>query len=366
MDAMIPDLDALGPLAESILKSVPSGLTRGEIGAGLYGFGFLGRWALPRLKERGVRLISCYDANETLRGTSAQGLPIHAASALKDGAPEFLFITARHAVRPVSEVLSRLGIPHVSYDAWHVASDFAAFRKIHDDVLHDQRSKEVLRGVLMAMLTGEKRYCAAVFEKDQYFCLPPFCGSEVEAYVDAGAYAGDSVERFIWAQNGVFAKIYAFEPGAAQFAALKARTARLTKEWAVGPASIELVNAGLGEIDGSISAGSESGQLTNLTIREDSATAAEMVDIVSLDNYLRGRRISFLKADVEGMEMALLRGAESTIQRYKPKISICVYHYPCDIPDIANYLATLVPDYRFALRHHSPQLMETVLYCWTD
>jgi len=29
-------------------------------------------------------------------------------------------------------------------------------------------------------------------------------------------------------------------------------------------------------------------------------------------------------------------------------------------------LADLVPDYQFALRHHSPQLMETVLYCWTD
>jgi hypothetical protein len=32
-----------------------------------------------------------------------------------------------------------------------------------------------------------------------------------------------------------------------------------------------------------------------------------------------------------------------------------------DILDIAKYLADLVP-----LRHHSPRLMEAVLYCWTD
>jgi FkbM family methyltransferase len=362
---MIPNFDALGSLAENIQRSVPSRLTSGTIDAGLYGVGFLGRWALPRLKERGVKVVSCYDANAALSGTFADGLPVRAASALTDDAPEFLFITARHAVRPVSDMLTKLGIAHVSYDAWHVASDFAEFRKIHDDILHDQRSKEVLRAVLTAMLTAEKSYCAAVFEKDQYFCLPRFCGSEIEAYVDAGAYAGDSVERFIWAQNGVFSKIYAFEPGPAQFAALKARTARLTEEWALDPASIELTNAALGETAGFTSAGSESGQLTNLTIRKDSITAGMMVDVVSLDSYLRGNRISFLKADVEGMEMALLRGAQSTIQRNKPKIAICVYHYPGDIPVIANYLADLVPDYQFALRHHSPQLMETVLYCWT-
>ena len=66
------------------------------------------------------------------------------------------------------------------------------------------------------------------------------------------------------------------------------------------------------------------------------------------------------------MEMALLKGAQSTIRRDRPKISICVYHYPTDIPDITNYLAALVPEYKFALRHHSPQLMETVLYCWVN
>jgi FkbM family methyltransferase len=363
---MIPRFDTLDSVADAVLKSIPEGLTRGEVAVGLYGLGFLGRWVLPRLKERGVRLVSCYDANESLKSTLAEGLPVYVPSQLKTTPPEFLFVAARHAVKPVSTMLSDLGVPHVSYDAWHVASDFTAFRHIHDCILHDHRSKEVLRAVLMSMLTGEKRYCSAVFEKDQYFCLPRFCGSESEVYVDAGAFVGDSAERFIWTHNGTFSQIYAFEPGPRQFAALKVRTGRLMEEWALVPASIKLINAGLGETDCSVAAGSDNGQLTNFTIRNDSAATSMAVDIVSLDSFLRGDRITFLKADVEGMEMALLKGAQSTIRNHKPKISICVYHYPTDIPEVTNYLARLVPDYQFALRHHSPQLMETVLYCWAD
>jgi FkbM family methyltransferase len=219
---------------------------------------------------------------------------------------------------------------------------------------------------MTAMLTGERSCCEAVFERDQYFGLPRFCGSDTETYVDAGAYVGDSMERFIVAHSGIFSKIYAFEPGPQQFAALKTRTARLRREWALDPTNIELVNAALGEADGAFRAASSNGQMSSLAVGYSSGANPVSVDVVSLDNFMKGKRVSFLKADVEGMEIGLLRGAQATIRRYKPKITVCVYHYPTDIPEIANYLRKLVPDYRFALRHHSPKLMETVLYCWTD
>lgn len=109
---------------------------------------------------------------------------------------------------------------------------------------------------------------------------------------------------------------------------------------------------------------SQSGQLQSLSLQ---ASASEnSVPVVALDSYLAGERATFVKADVEGMEMALLQGARETIIRHRPKLAICVYHYPSDIPEITNYIRALVPDYQFALRHHSPQLMETVLYAWVD
>jgi len=360
---MIPTQGNLSSAAKKVLKSVPPGVMRGKVDTGLYGLGFLGRWVLPRLKGEGVRLVSCYDGNIALAGSRVDGTPIRAANDLKSGAPDFMFIAARHAVQPVSAMLSAMKIAHASYDAWHVASNFEAFQAVHDR-LDDERSKEVLRAVLMTMLSGDRSFCAAVAERDQYFCLPPFYGWEKEAYVDAGAFVGDSAERFVWAHNGLFSKLYAFEPGPHQFAALTARFRRLIDEWALDAKSVALVNAGLGERNSSLSAGNANGQMTNLTLGENSGSTS--VQVVSLDRYLDGAPITFLKADVEGMEMALLKGARMTIKRCRPKLAICVYHYPTDIPDITNCLAQLVPDYRFALRHHSPQLMETVLYCWID
>ena len=362
---MSPDLARVASAADQILKTVPEGLLRGEIPVSLYGLGFLGRWVLPRLKSQGIRLVSCFDANMALKGTSADGLPVYDARDLALARPEFVFISARHAVKPVSAMLSALDIAHVSYDAWHVAADFAAFRDIHEYILSDERSKEVLRAVLMTMLTGELEYCKTVCEGDQYFCLPRFRDSDNDIFVDAGAYDGDSAENFIRAHRGVFAKIVAFEPGPRQFADLKDRAAYLMKEWSLEAGRIELINAGLGEVQYTTQAGSANGQLTSFAKGAYGANGAD-ISIVSLDHMLNETRITFLKADVEGMEMAMLKGAQSTIRRDKPKIAVCVYHYPSDIPEIANYLRVLVPEYRFALRHHSPQLMETVLYCWVD
>jgi FkbM family methyltransferase len=362
---MIPTMQTLEATAGQVLESVPDGVAQGRLPACLYGMGLLGRWALPNLKKNGVRVVRCYDANPMMDGVYVDGVPVLAASNLGTYSAEFTIVTARHAVQPVSSMLTNLSIPHVSYEAWYVASDFSTFRHIHNDVLGDERSKVVLRAILMSMLTGDRRYCEAVYERDQYFCLPRFCGSTNEIYVDAGAFVGDSLERFVWAQNGVFAILYAFEPGARQFSALCARAERLKTEWALNGESIVLVNAGLGEHDGKRRANS-GGSLTSLAIGHSSGADAQPVTVLTLDNFLKEQPITFLKADVEGMELALLKGARSTIQRHKPKISICVYHYPADIPAISLYLKDLVPNYRFSLRHHSPQMMETVLYCWTD
>jgi FkbM family methyltransferase len=361
---MIPEFSALDQAAERVLRSVPPGLARGEIATGLYGAGFLGRWALPRLKAQGVRLQSCHDSSEALHGRYIDGVPVHHVSALDTHRPEFMVITARHAVKPVSALLAGHGIPHVSYDAWYVAANLATFRDVHDRVLADPRSREVLRAVLMAMLTGESAYCQAVCEPDQYFCLPEFCGPKSEIYVDAGAFDGDSIQAFLMAHHGVVAKIHAFEPGPKQFAALQARTERLASQWQLTPGSIELVNAGLGDVDGRAHGDSGNGELTSFAISHDAGVNGVAVDIVSLDRHLNGGPLTFLKADVEGMEMALLRGAQATIRRHRPKIAVCAYHYPSDIPELARAIGELGPNYRFALRHHAPQLMETVLYCW--
>jgi FkbM family methyltransferase len=360
---MTIDMAILAERAEAVLTSVPADVLSSERSAALYGMGFLGRWALGDLTAAGIRFDVCFDGNPALAGKAIDGVPVRSADQLASARPAFVFISARHAVLPVSEKLSGLGIAHVSCDAFYAARDFAAFEAVHDNVLADERSRTVLRAVMMTMLTGDRVHVIEVFEKDQYFCLPQFSGLEREIYVDAGAYVGDSLERFIWTHYGVFRKAIAFEPGPRQFRALEARTRRLEAEWALDDDQVMLVPAALGEAPAIAMAESRSGSMTSLAVEK---TGGREIRVESLDVFLAGEPVTFLKADVEGMEMPLLRGAAETIRRFRPKLAICVYHYPSDIPGISQYLQSLVPGYRFALRHHSPQFMETVLYAWVE
>jgi hypothetical protein len=90
------------------------------------------------------------------------------------------------------------------------------------------------------------------------------------------------------------------------------------------------------------------------------------VDIYSLDDYFRDIPVTFIKADVEGYEMRCLCGAASVIKRDKPKMALCVYHKPEDIFDFIEYISTIVPEYKFKLRHHSRNWTETVLYAFVE
>ncbi|MBU1628432.1 FkbM family methyltransferase [bacterium] len=84
----------------------------------------------------------------------------------------------------------------------------------------------------------------------------------------------------------------------------------------------------------------------------------------SLDSYLAGRPATFIKADVEGMELAMLHGAKETIRQHKPKMALSIYHNPAHLFEIAEYVNGLVPEYCMAVRQHSPVFAESVLYCW--
>ena len=50
------------------------------------------------------------------------------------------------------------------------------------------------------------------------------------------------------------------------------------------------------------------------------------------------------------------------MEAYKPKLAMCVYHKCEDPVSIVEYLAQLVPEYQFYMRHYTYSQHETVLY----
>ena len=66
--------------------------------------------------------------------------------------------------------------------------------------------------------------------------------------------------------------------------------------------------------------------------------------------------------DVEGAELKSLMGARNTIIKNHPHLAICVYHKPSDLYEISGYILSLVPEYKFLLRHYCSREWETILY----
>ena len=76
------------------------------------------------------------------------------------------------------------------------------------------------------------------------------------------------------------------------------------------------------------------------------------IPATSLDEYCQEHsiRFDFLKSDIEGYEMDMLRGAKNIIARDAPVCALSLYHRQEDYWQIPQYLAELCGDYKFWFR----------------
>lgn len=85
-------------------------------------------------------------------------------------------------------------------------------------------------------------------------------------------------------------------------------------------ADIKNLGLGLGAGDGWAELATPLGNLGGTQLRMQPNVAP--IRIVSGDSVLDGRRVDFIKCDVEGMEMSVLNGLNKIIQNQRPKIFI--------------------------------------------
>jgi FkbM family methyltransferase len=139
---------------------------------------------------------------------------------------------------------------------------------------------------------------------------------------DVGAHAGQYTKLFARAASS--GSVYAFEPGSYARAILRAVVAlhRLDNvtvmPMALGAAS------GVDTLNVPVKAGGSFGfGLSHLGRPQDRwhRVAQELVALTTLDAVaaaLQLDRLDFVKADIEGWELALLRGGENTLRRFRP------------------------------------------------
>ncbi len=76
--------------------------------------------------------------------------------------------------------------------------------------------------------------------------------------------------------------------------------------------------------------------------------AAISVDTVSLDDFVEQNgmnRVDFIKADIEGAERLMLKGAKRTLARFAPKLALCTYHLPDDPEVMERLILDANPEY---------------------
>jgi len=340
-------------------------------GIALYGAGSTGLEAVKYFRNKNVKIRCFIDGSTLKQGTSLAGIPVVSCDHPLAKTTPLVLITTRCSIGTIRRQLQADGHACMSFPAFYVVANLSRYEAVRDDILADDMSRVCLDALLLAMLTGRLGYCADVMNETPYFCLSHFQNIGEEFFVDAGAYVGDTTEKFIWSSTGLFQHVHLFEPGVLQFKALQTRMKRLIEEWALDPNKISMMNVGLGEHNGRACFGTSTDKLAATALLEDTAHSdigIPYVDVCSLDSYLEQNQfpVSFIKADIEGMEVQMLRGACAALKKYKPKLAISVYHNLSDLFDVITIVRSCVPEYTFSLRHHSSNLSETVLYCWVD
>lgn len=197
--------------------------------------------------------------------------------------------------------------------------------------------------VLQGMLVG--------YASGQYFDIFPPVDDEV--FVDAGAFDGQTESEILkWGGSNI-KRIYAFEADPANFEQCKTYYEEhgLTEKVTFIGKGLWKEHAIMRIGNGQRSAGSQI-----------SSEGKNEIEVTTLDDEIGDENITFIKMDIEGAELNALKGAKRTIVKYKPRLAICIYHKPEDIYEIPEYILSIVPEYRFWIRHYATDGSETVLY----
>jgi FkbM family methyltransferase len=242
----------------------------------------------------------------------------------------------------------RFPAPHFVAD---FQSEFEEHRDFYEklfDELEDDESRQILSAVIKLRLTGNPSF-SRIFRlrmQEQYF--EDFLELEKgEVFVDVGGFDGDTTEALLnrWPN---FREVHFFEPSISN---MKHAQRRLVEHHCLSYYQIGLSDKkgilGFCSSNGPSSAFSDSGD--------------ELIEVDTLDDCLN-QEVSFIKIDIEGLEMQALNGARRHIACEKTSLAIAGYHKPDDLRLIFQFVKRLRPSCSVFLRHYTEGMSETILF----
>lgn len=352
-----------------LFRSNPVELLRSGTPIILYGAGRFAEAVIYSWQEEGISPSYCLDSDPRKWGTLLRNIPILNPQVLLEygNAPPLVVIAAM-ATHDIEKALEERGIPFlfaerdgsIGFLSGHwLLCHRPEFERVYI-ALADNASRRVMLEMAKARLF--QRYHFSMrgnFFSSEVATLPQYFSDDIvsfaddEVFIDCGAFDGDTLIAF----SALMCRLGDHRWQAIAFEADTGnakRVARTLEDYEIS--QVRLVNAAVGEYSGRAAAA----RFHNC---QGTSSLSDEVQVLALDEALKGLAPTFIKMDIEGSELAALRGAKQTISTHQPKLAICVYHSTSELLEIPLFILETFPDYKLYIRHHSPgTLWETVCY----
>lgn len=225
----------------------------------------------------------------------------------------------------------------------HAAQFHAAYELLSDDI-----SKKLFVDMIQFKLTGSLHFLTVTDQTRQTIYRELLHTERFTAYLDLGAYNGDTVRELLPAAPSLKVA-YAWEPDRRSFAKLQTYAQNET-----GCQVIPLPYGAWSHADTLVF--DDSGNRNASVLENASADIRHRIQRTTTitaaapDHFLRSCNVDFIKYDVEGAERESLIGTSQTIADRAPALLVSAYHRSEDLFDLPLLLHELQPQYRLYLR----------------
>ena len=327
----------------------------------IYGTGNGADMVMDILDEQGIAVTAVCASDGFVRSRTFRGFKVQSISEVEELYPDMTFCLCFASSIP--EVMDRivslscrhnLLVPVVPVfgkdiiDREFLLENRDNIDKAYD-LLYDDTSKLVFENVLTFEFTGELSYLLKAYSSREEALRDILELTDKECYADLGAYRGDTLAELCNICGG-FDTAYAFEPDKKTFAKLSENTKDMK--------NLTLYPYALWNSDTQLTFSGGGGRQSAL------CDSGYTVEAKALDNILGDKKITYIKADVEGAEKEALEGMSDILKEQKPKLSVSAYHRSGDIFGLILQIHSINSAYRFYLRQH-PYIpaWDTDIYC---
>lgn len=343
----------------------------------IYGGGYTGRLIIELLTQNGVQIKCIIDDNERLQKTYIENIEVISFQQFKEYSQKFdqtaVIITTIYGKAVLKKLQSLDGISVYELYDWYMdlsgnknrveeyiqdvdkIENMKAQVRLLKGGLADEKSRSTLEGIIHYLDTKDINVLFEVCVEDEQYFIPEIKKAIKNPLhiIDAGAYRGELLQNL---ENNDIAieKWYCFEADKENFKYLQEQS----KNNKLKDGQQVCINKGLWSKSGQLYFESGKGTASKIVPYE----TKNVIDVVSIDEYLEGVRCNFIKMDIEGAELPALQGGIELIRKERPILAISIYHSLDDFWQIPEYLMQELDNYRYYIRHHSLIFCETVLY----